>query len=566
MGAALQRQDQHAKVELAIPVPVVPTPAMPQPRTGFNLDDSDLNGYELHGSELHGSESAAAAHWQDWDDADLHSLDLSDAALETTPPFTASLGLENELEEVIQEFEAMQAELNYAQAQRSVQTLVDRLDLTPQEQQGLERELNDLEQMRQKLEHQVVHIAVFGMVGRGKSSLLNALLGRDIFVTGPIHGVTRNSDRALWAGIDPLTGKQQSGLRISLQGVGQSRIELIDTPGIDEVDGEKREQLARQVAKQADLILFVISGDMTKVEHRALTELRQASKPILLVFNKIDQYPETDRQAIYAKIRDERVRELLSPDEIVMAAASPLVAKPVRREDGSVGAKLVAAQPQVEALKLKILEILHREGKALVALNTLLYANDLNEQLVQRKMQIREHSANQIIWKGVMAKALAIALNPITVVDIVSSLAIDVTMILTLSRLYGIEMTHQGAVNLLQKIALAMGGISASELVANLGLSSLKSLLSLAAPVSGGVSLIPYLSVALTQAGVAGISSYGIGQVTKQYLANGASWGPDGPKTVVQQILSSLDQSYILDRIKDELQDRLRGRASMRLS
>ncbi|HEY9797946.1 MAG TPA: DUF697 domain-containing protein, partial [Leptolyngbyaceae cyanobacterium] len=305
--------------------------------------------------------------------------------------------------------------------------------------------------------------------------------------------------------------------------------------------------------KQADLILFIIAGDMTKVEYDALSQLREVGKPMLLVFNKIDQYPDADRQAIYRKIRDERVRQLLSPAEIVMVAASPLVAQAVRRADGSMGIQRRPGIPQIQDLKLKILEILHREGKSLVALNTMLYADDVNEQLVNRKMTIRDESANQIIWKAVMTKAVAIALNPVTVVDILTATVIDLVMILTLSRLYGISMTQQGAVGLLQKIAISMGGLSVSELLATLGLSSLKGLLGLSAPATGGVSLAPYLSVALTQAGVAGVSSYAIGQVTKIYLANGASWGPDGPKAVVSRILSSLDETSILNRIKGEL-------------
>jgi hypothetical protein len=67
------------------------------------------------------------------------------------------------------------------------------------------------------------------------------------------------------------------------------------------------------------------------------------------------------------------------------------------------------------------------------------------------------------------------------------------------------------------------------------------------------MTIAPYLSIAITQAGVAGVSSYGIGQVTKTYLANGANWGPDGPKAVVNQILSTLNETSILNRIKDEL-------------
>jgi GTPase len=172
-------------------------------------------------------------------------------------------------------------------------------------------------------------------------------------------------------------------------------------------------------------------------------------------------------------------------------------------------------------------------------------------------MEIRDQSANRVIWNGVITKAVAVAVNPVTVLDILSSAAVDVSMILALSKLYGIEMTQQGALGLLKNVAMTMGGITAGELLADLGLSSLKGLLGLAAPATGGLSLVPYVSVALTQAGVAGVSTYGIGQITKVYLANGASWGPDGPKSVVTQILGSLDEDSVLNRIKDELRAKL---------
>jgi hypothetical protein len=61
----------------------------------------------------------------------------------------------------------------------------------------------------------------------------------------------------------------------------------------------------------------------------------------------------------------------------------------------------------------------------------------------------------------------------------------------------------------------------------------------------------------MTQAGVAGVSTYAIGQVTKVYLVNGASWGEDAPKTVVRRILASLDETSILNRIKGELAAKL---------
>jgi small GTP-binding protein len=467
---------------------------------------------------------------------------------------------EKELDNVIFSFDDIQAELNYKQAQTALLNLVDKINLTSKEKEGLEREIVDLEMMVGKLERMVVQIAAFGMVGRGKSSLLNALVGQTVFETGPLHGVTRTAQRVSWSITEEAIGTtEERALRVTFPAMGHSQVELIDTPGLDEVDGATRATLAEQVAKQADLLLFVIAGDMTKVEHDALSELRKAGKPILLVFNKIDQYPEADRMAIYQKIRDERVRELLSPDEIVMAAASPLIKTAIRRPDGTRELQLRTGAAQVEELKLKILEILHNEGKALVALNTMLYADNVNEQLVQRKLKIRDESANQLIWKAAITKAAAIALNPVTVVDLLSATVIDIVMILGLSKLYGIDMTQTGAIKLLQRIALSMGGIGASELLANLGLSSLKTLLGISVPATGGVSLGPYLSVALTQGGVAGVSAYGIGQVTKAYLANGATWGPEGPKAVVTKILATLDENSILSRIKDELLTKVRG-------
>ena len=481
---------------------------------------------------------------------------MSDKLPEPTPlpGFVPDADLDN----AIWSFDDIQAQLNYKQAQTALRDLIDKLDLTPQERRPLETEIAQLETMLDNLDRQVVQIAAFGMVGRGKSSLLNALLGRKVFETGPLHGVTQTTEKATWKIDEQCVGDSASRtVRVTLPGVGNSQVELIDTPGLDEVDGETRALLATEIARQTDLILFAISGDMTKVEQVALSQLRNAGKPILLVFNKIDRYPQADRLAIFQKIRDERVKELLTPDEIVMAAGSPLVTKAIMRPDGSRFVQRSPGEPQIEELKLKILEILHREGKALVALNTMLYADDVNDRLVERKLEIRDNSANQLIWRGVMTKALAIALNPVTVVDLFSGAVIDVTIILALSKLYGIEMTKTGAIALLQKIALSMGGIGVSELLTNLSLSSLKGLLGLSTTATMGATLGAYVSVAVTQAAVAGVSSYGIGQVTKVYLANGASWGNESPKAVVSQILASLDEASILNRIKGEIATKL---------
>ena len=465
---------------------------------------------------------------------------------------------QTDLEKTLLSFEEITDELNYRKAQNSLRSLISNLDLTAEEQSGLESEIERLTQMLDKLEQSVVQIAAFGMVGRGKSSVLNALVGQDIFPTGALHGVTRTIDTANWKLTPEQIAHTSENLqRLTITGNQGGEIQLLDTPGIDEVNGEARETLACDLAQRVDLILFIVSGDITQVEYRALAKLREAGKPMLLVFNKIDQYPEADRIAIYQKIKEERVRELISPDEIIMVAASPIEVRGVKDHTGKLKVQRIRGDSQVESLKIKIIELLEREGMSLLALNSMLFADQVNEQLLQRKLVIRDRAANILINRGMMVKAMAVALNPVTAFDLFSGAVIDVGMIISLSRLYGITMTQSGAVQLLKNIALSMGGISASELLATLGLSSVKGLLGLTIPATGGLSLAPYLSVAIAQGGVAGVSSYAIGQVTKTYLANGASWGEQSPKVVVQKILDSLDEKSILNRIKTELRAKL---------
>lgn len=53
------------------------------------------------------------------------------------------------------------------------------------------------------------------------------------------------------------------------------------------------------------------------------------------------------------------------------------------------------------------------------------------------------------------------------------------------------------------------------------------------------------------------MTAYSIGMITKEYLANGATWGARGPKAVVTRILNSLDQDSIMGRIREELKQKL---------
>jgi GTP-binding protein Era len=436
-------------------------------------------------------------------------------------------------------------------ARESLEETINGLKLTPDEETALAGELKQLRELSQKLDENTVEIAAFGMVSRGKSSVLNALLGQEVFKVGTTHGTTvaRNTQR--W--------EQVTAERPGLEG---ARLILVDTPGIDEVGGEVREALARDVARHADLILFVVSSDMQRVEVEALARLREVQKPIILVFNQIDKYPETDREQIYAKIKDERLRDLIRPEDIVMTAARPDPFKvKIQRPDGTTSVQWERPAPVIEPLKRRILDVLEREGKALVALNTLLLAGDLHEEIVAHKVRIRDDAANRLIWNFALAKGAAVALNPIPVADMAGGLAVDVGMIVALSRVYGIPLTRKSAARLVRDMMLALGAMGMVGVATRLLTSGVKSMLAGVSVMTGGLAVpltaLGYGAIGLAQGGTASTTSYVLGHGAKLYLKQGCQWGPRGIKTVIHQILNQARTDSVIDRLREDLKQRV---------
>jgi small GTP-binding protein len=437
-------------------------------------------------------------------------------------------------------------------ARDSLEQTLTSLKLTLDEEQALGDEIRQLQELTKKLDETTIEIAAFGMVSRGKSSVLNALLGRDVFEVGATHGTTQSRSAQRW----------EEGARGS-SGLDQARLVLVDTPGIDEVGGEVRETLAREVARTADLILFIVSGDMQRREVEALSMLRSHQKPILLVFNQIDRYPEADRQKLHATLEDERVRGLIRPEDIVLTAARPdPVRIKVRQPDGTSSLVWERPEPVIEPLKARILDVLEREGKALVALNTLLLAGDLHEEIVRRKVRIREESANRLIWNYSLAKGAVVALNPIPVADLAGGVAVDVGMIIALSKVYGIPLTKASAVKLVRDMSLALGAMGLLHMVTRLVTSGVKSAMAGLTIMTGGlagpITALGYGAVGLTQGAAAASTSYVIGQGAKTYLRQGCQWGPKGIKTVIQQLLVQAKTDSVIERLRDDLKNRLK--------
>ncbi|MEB3338386.1 MAG: GTP-binding protein [Leptolyngbyaceae bacterium] len=421
-------------------------------------------------------------------------------------------------------------------------------------QTTLKPELEQLEAALTKLDQGVIRIAAFGLVSRGKSALLNALLGQKVFQSGPINGVTQWPRSVRWL-LPAQSGKVQ--------------VELIDTPGLDEIQGQARAQMAQDVARQADLILFVVAGDMTRTEYQALCDLREAQKPLLLVFNKIDLYPDQDREAIYQHLRSlsagnsqgDRLQQLLSIDEIVLVAAEPMPLQ-VRVEwpDGQVTYEWEAPPPQMDALKQKILSLLNQEGRTLLALNALRQAREAETAIAHKTVEFCQTEAETLIWKFAQYKALAIALNPVAFLDLIGGAVTDLVMIRALAKLYGLPMTRYEAGKLWKTILFSSGGLIASELVSGLFFGLGKTTAAVASAVEGSVGVTAYAGAAIAQAGMAGYGAYVIGRAAQVYLEQGCTWGPQGTNTIIENILSQVPPDSILSRLRPDLLEKLADR------
>ncbi len=272
-----------------------------------------------------------------------------------------------------------------------------------------------------KLDQGVLHIAAFGLVGRGKSSLLNALVGKAIFNVGVEHGVTRSLQKATW----------ELGINSPIQ-----TIQVVDTPGLDEVEGAARSRLARRLVRRADVILFVVSGDMNRLEYDALVELAKAGKPLLVVINKADQYPDFDQGEILSHIRDRRLRDLLLPENIVMVAAAPRAYTPVWESDGSLSTTITVGTPQIDALQERLVELIRQQGTDLVVNNALYCAAQIREQWVERQRQYQAPKFEASLAALVALKAGLWAFSPWYGLAIAIGLGLDLGFGVRVAGLY----------------------------------------------------------------------------------------------------------------------------------
>lgn len=421
---------------------------------------------------------------------------------------------------------AVERALNFGQAGR------------PDEIQALGEELQQLKSMAEKLRHGRIDIVVFGEIGVGKSALINAMVGECVNEVSVRGGSTTATKASRWDG---------SGYRVS--GYEDSTITIVDTPGINEIAGEERTRLAELAAESADLILFVTDSDLNDIEFNALRDLSSKHKPVILVFNQIDKYSAAQRTRLMEVLRDERLPHIVGREDIIEATADPIEREYVFQSlDGKERTELRKPEPNVMQVKTRILEILERDGKGLLALNAAMFASDRHEMIVSRRIEMRENAAQTTIWSYAGTKAIAVALNPIPAADVIGGSAVDIAMVYHLASIYGVEMNMKTARDLVNTVLSAAGLVLVSEWLVHIGAGVLKGL-------TFGLATV---LTAIPQGAAAGYASVIVGNAAKFYLEHNASWGEADAKTVVKNILSETDKKSVFKKLEASIRERIK--------
>ena len=415
-------------------------------------------------------------------------------------------------------------------ARESLRELINDKRLPPGVRESLSQDYQAVKDMLDKLEHGHIHLAAFGRVSTGKSSLLNALIGEERFTVSPVHGETKQSSMQAWR-------EEEAG-----------GVYLIDTPGLDEAGGEEREALAKEVAGRSDLVLFVVDGDITETELDSLRTLLGRGRPVIVVLNKRDLFTSDEQAQLLASLRS-RTSGLIDPAHIISAAAQPRAQTVIEVDaEGNEITTQRARPPDVEELRVALWDILDAEGKTLAALNASLFAADLSDQVGRRILAARREIGDKLVRTYCIGKGIAVAFNPVPVADLFAAAFIDVAMVVHLSRVYGLPLSNREAGSLV--------GVIVAEAAALMGTVWALHFVSSALKV-GTVGLSTVLTAG-AQGAIAYYSTYVVGRIAAEYLAKGKSWGEGGPKKVVQRILDDLDRETVLRDARREIRARLK--------
>lgn len=206
----------------------------------------------------------------------------------------------------------------------------------------------------------------------------------------------------------------------------------------------------------ADLVVFLIQGDLTQPEYEALQALQSRQQRTVVVLNKQDQYLPTERSLVVQQIR-QRLQGMITVSEVVAIAAQP---RPIQvrqhQADGSLREWQETPPPQIEALTGHLDQILARETRQLILRTSLEQALALKQAAADGLNQSRRERALPLIERYQWLTAATAFANPVPALDVLAAAAISGKMVSELAALYQQPLSWEQAKTLAAELAKLM--------------------------------------------------------------------------------------------------------------
>jgi len=349
----------------------------------------------------------------------------------------------------------------------------ENIDLTNYEKSFFNREIISFNQQLLRLKEKKIRIGAYGKSGVGKSSVLNALLKKNIFKTDIINGTTKEIQSEI----------------CNLKDQTLNSLELLDSPGFDFCNIKSPDKVYSYI-NHSDLILFIVSGDLNRNELNEINSFIKDGKKIILILNKIDLFNKNELKEIIENIKFKLPKDLNIP--II-----------INNENN---------------LKNYITKLINQYGELLFTLNSIQLADKLFLRIKEQRLKRRKKLAQSTIGKFSTMKASAVALNPFILFDLAGSFVLDAALISELSKIYGLKLKGESKSKIFKNISINNLFLGVTQVGVNTSFNLIKKVILLTAPFTNGLSLLPYGPIAIIQAAIAIYSTKILGKLAAKEI------------------------------------------------
>jgi uncharacterized protein len=273
--------------------------------------------------------------------------------------------------------------------------------------------LEEIHEQRRREQTGEIHIAVYGEVSSGKSSLVRALLPEARVETDPRAGTTTDIRHYAW--------RAPSG----------DRIVITDLPGFNLED----DAAAREETRRAHLVIFLCDGDLSASQAAQLEYLKSFDKPVVLALNKTDRYSDEERDRLLRELRRKTglpERDIVAVrtggrEDVVRLLGEGIEQRDIRERPAEIGALLDTVQRHIDDDQ-ELMESLRHTAVLLLA----------SEKLEAARDRYREKKADELVSRyarrAVIGALAAVAPGS----DIVIQGVLATRLVRELSRLYDV--------------------------------------------------------------------------------------------------------------------------------